>query len=90
MAEQRMTVRDRLAGLDRLEMSAAFLNKLAAWLAEADAQVEADMVQSAAHSCLAAAWWLSRPVRSPPPPERWPGMEQPVPYQQAPDQRRQA
>jgi hypothetical protein len=88
MAE-RMAVRDRLAAIDHLELSARYLNSLAAWLAEAGAEVEADMVQSAAHSALAACWWLSRPLRSPPPPEAWKdaGTGQPVPYQQAPDQR---
>jgi hypothetical protein len=74
----RLAVRERLACLDRLEQSALFLNRLASYLAEVGCEVEADMVQSAAHACLASCWWLSRPLRTPPPPERWPGQQQPA------------
>jgi hypothetical protein len=78
MTSDRLAVRDRLAAIDAMEVSAIYLNRLAAWLAEAGCEVEADMIQSAAHACLASCWWISRPLRSPPPPERWPDGQQPA------------
>jgi hypothetical protein len=68
----RMSVKDRLACLDALEMSARYLNRLASWLAEHGAEVEADMTNDSAKALLGVCWWLSRPLRSPPPPEPWP------------------
>jgi hypothetical protein len=86
----RLAVRERLAAIDCLEATAIYLNRLAAWLSEAGAETESDMTNEAAKSLLAACWFISRPLRQPVPPERWPGTgtEQPVPYQQAPDQQR--
>jgi hypothetical protein len=76
MMADRLAVRDRLAAIDAMEVSAVYLNRLAGWLSEAGCKVEADMIQSAAHACLAACWWISRPLRQPPPPERWPDSQQ--------------
>jgi hypothetical protein len=67
-----MTVRDRVAAIEGLERTARWLNAMAAWLGDQGAETEADTVQSKAYACLAGCWWLSRNLRPPPPPERWP------------------
>jgi hypothetical protein len=90
MADQRISVRDRVLAIDALERMSGELNLIAGWLGEQGAGVEADMAQAAAHSALAACWWLSRPLRQPPPPERWPGTGSPVPCQQPADQQQRA
>jgi hypothetical protein len=86
----RLSVRDRVLVLDHLEVVALYLNRLASYLAEQRCEVEADMTNDAAKALLGVCWWLSRPLRSPPPPEVWKpaGTGQAVPYQQAPDQQR--
>jgi len=54
-----------------LEAAAFELNQIAAWLADNGIETEADQIERAARDLLAACWLLSRPVRYPPPPERW-------------------
>jgi hypothetical protein len=81
MTEQ-LSVRDRLACIEGLERTARWLNTMAAWLGERGLETEADTVQSAAYASLAACWWISRPLRPPPPPEQWQ-----EPARRAPQQR---
>jgi hypothetical protein len=92
MASQQLSVRQRVEAVTYLEAVALDLNGLAAALAQRGAENEADAIDVAAKNLLAACWWLSRPLRQPPPPERWnpAGMGHSVPPQQGADQHRQA
>jgi hypothetical protein len=89
MADQRISVHDRVKVLDQVNGAAWWLNKLASWLGSRGVETEADMIDQAARDLLAACWLLERPLRLKPPPERWHdgGTGLGVPYQQAPDQR---
>jgi hypothetical protein len=71
MADQRLSVHDRVAALDRLDKLAWELNSAAAWLSGNGIETEADKLEQAATTVLAACWLLSRPIRAQPPPERW-------------------
>lgn len=92
MPDSRISVHDRVAAIDHLEAAALDLNQVAAWLGQAGCEPEADAVNDAAKSLLAACWWLNRPLSPRLPPQRWqqPGMGRSVPYQQAADQQRPA
>ena len=83
---------DRVAATDHLERVALDLNLVASWLGQAGCEPEADAVNDAAKSLLAACWWLSRPLSPRLPPQRWPqpGMEPAVLPPQPADQQRQA
>ncbi len=71
MTDQRISVHDRVAVLDALDHLGREANKAAAWLSERGFESEADLAQDAARSIMAAVGLLSRPLRQPPPPERW-------------------
>jgi hypothetical protein len=71
MADQRVSVRDRVRAIDHLEALAFQLNRASSWAADQDCETEADMLESAARSVLAACHLLGRPLRRDPPPERW-------------------
>jgi hypothetical protein len=71
MADQRLSVHDRVAALWHLDRLAREANQAAAWLSGAGFETEADMTEQAARSILAAAWLLERPLRPQLPPERW-------------------
>jgi hypothetical protein len=47
------------------------VNAAASWLSREGHPTEADMLEQAARSILAACWLLERPFRAQPPPERW-------------------
>jgi hypothetical protein len=90
MADQRISVHDRVLVLDQLNACAWWLNRLAGWLGHNGIESEADMVDDAARDLAAACWLLSRPLRAKPPPEQWKGAGTglSIPSQQAPDQQR--
>jgi len=71
MADRRISVRDRVKVIEDIEGTANYLNSIAARLGEHDLEVEANAVDDAAKSLLAAWWWLSRPLRPQMPPQRW-------------------
>ena len=71
MPDRRLSVRDRVAAIESLEATARHLNLISAWLGEAGLEVESDAVNDAAKSCLAACWWISRPLSPRLPPSRW-------------------
>ena len=70
MADSRISVHDRVAAIDHLEAAALDLNQVAAWLGQAGCEPEADTVNDAAKSLLAACWWLNRPLSPGLPPQR--------------------
>ena len=72
MADQRISVRHRVEAIEQLDQLARYLNSMSAWLAERGLEVEADAIDVAAKNCLAACWWLERPLRVQLPPQRWP------------------
>jgi hypothetical protein len=76
VTDRRISVRERVQALQRLEALAFEVNQISAWLAGAGIETESDMLDQAAKAVLASCWLLSRPVRAQLPPERW---------QQAPD-----
>ena len=92
MADQRVSVHDRVQILDQLDATAWWLNKLAGWLASRDVESEADLLDQAAKDIATACWLLSRPLRAKPPPEQWKpaGMGPKIFPQQAADQHRPA
>ena len=55
MADQRLSVHDRVLAIDHLEQMARDLNLMAVWLAEADCETEGDMTNDAAKALLGAA-----------------------------------
>ncbi len=71
MTDGRISVRERVRALERLSDLAFELNRAGSWLGEGGAETEADMLEQAARSILAACWLLSRPIRGEPGPERW-------------------
>lgn len=71
MADQRISVHDRVRTIDYLEWLAFQLNAAASWTGDAGCETEADLIEQAAKSILASCWLLSRPVRAALPPERW-------------------
>lgn len=71
MADQRLSVHDRVQILSQLNQGAFWLNKLAGWLGRQGVETEADMIDQAARDLLAACWLLERPLRPKPPPEQW-------------------
>ncbi len=71
MTDGRISVRERMRALERLDRLAWELNQAGAWLAECGSETEGDMIEQAARSVLSACWLLSRPVRGEPGPERW-------------------
>jgi hypothetical protein len=86
MADQRISVHDRVLILDQLNACAWWLNRLAGWLGQRGVETEADIIEQAARNLLASCWLLERPLRANPPPEVWkgtPGQQQPS-YQAAP------
>jgi len=78
MSDQRITVRDRVQALERLNAVAWELNQVATWLAQAGIETEADMINQAAKDLLASCWLLERPIRARPAPERWSQPQQAV------------
>ncbi len=92
MADQRISVHDRVLAIDRLEAIARELNLIGTWLAESDCETEGDMTNDAAKALLGVCWFLSRPMNPRLPPQRWPqpdgGLN--VPHQQSADQQQQA
>ena len=72
MAEIRVSVRDRVKVIADIEAMALYANSVAAWLGEQGVETEANAVDDAAKSLLAACWWLDRPLRAQLPPQRWP------------------
>lgn len=71
MTDGRISVRERMRALERLNDLAFELNAAGAWLGECGAETEADMLESAARSILSACWLLERPIRPDPPAGQW-------------------
>jgi hypothetical protein len=82
MTDGRISVQERIRALEALEAIAWQLNAAGAWLGECGAETEADMLEDAARSVLAACWLLSRPIRPDPPAGRWQQPDAPERYGQ--------
>lgn len=64
-----LSVRQRVQTIEHLAGMAEQLNQAAVWLARADADAPAELVEQAAEKIAAALWILEAPVRA-----REPGM----------------
>ena len=81
MTDGRISVRERVAALERLNDLAFELNAAGSWLGECGSETEADMLEAGAN--LAACWLLSRPLRPDPPADRWQQPDAPRQYGQS-------
>ncbi len=69
--DRRISIHERVQAVDRLEALAWEANQIASWLSRADFETEADFIESAARTLLAACHLLNRPFRADAPPDRW-------------------
>jgi hypothetical protein len=71
MADNRITIHDRVRALDYIEWLARENNRAAAWLAEHDFEDEADDLQDAAKIGMSVVGRMWRPLLPQLPPGRW-------------------
>lgn len=71
MADNRISVHDRVRACDYVAWLADELNKAADWLGDQGFETEADKIELAATHAAAGAWLLARPLLREPPPARW-------------------